>query len=162
MKINFALFLCLLIIQQLRGQATQSFDLDLLLGKKEITASTKEFTLLPQVALAFEKMEVAAKKDSVDLKVVSSYRSYNTQKSIWNRKYKRFISEGLTGSEAIKKIVEYSTLPGTSRHHWGTDVDLIEENKKVEGDVLLEEHFSSRSLSKTSSVVTKKCDPFWL
>lgn len=148
MKKNFALFLCLLIIQQLSGQATQTFDLDLLLGKKEITASTKEFTLLPQVALAFEKMQAAAKKDSIDLKVVSSYRSYTAQKSIWNRKYKRFISEGLTGPETIKKIIEYSTLPGTSRHHWGTDVDLIEGSKKVEGDVLLEEHFHQGAYQK--------------
>ena len=93
-------------------------------------------------------MQAAAKKDSIDLKVVSSYRSYTAQKSIWNRKYKRFISEGLTGPEAIKKIIEYSTLPGTSRHHWGTDVDLIEGSKKVEGDVLLEEHFHQGAYQK--------------
>ena len=82
-----------------------------------------------------------AKKDSIDLKVVSSFRSYAAQKRIWNRKFKHFTKEGLTGPEAIKKIIEYSTLPGTSRHHWGTEVDLIDGSKKVEGDVLLEEHF---------------------
>ena len=27
---------------------------------------------------------------------------------------------------AIDKIIEYSTLPGTSRHHWGTDIDIID------------------------------------
>lgn len=160
MKKNFALFLCLLIIQQLKGQATQTFDLDLLLGKKEITASSKKFTLLPQVALAFEKMEIAAKKDSIDIKVISSYRSYTTQKSIWNRKYNRFIGEGLTGPEAIKKIIEYTTLPGTSRHHWGTDVDLIDGSKKVEGDVLLEEHFHQGAYQKLHLWLQKNATRF--
>ena len=37
---------------------------------------------------------------------------------------------------AIDKIIEYSTIPGTSRHHWGTDVDLIDASKPAEGDVL--------------------------
>ena len=160
MKKNFALFLCLLIIQQLKGQATQTFDLDLLLGKKEITASSKKFTLLPQVALAFEKMEIAAKKDSIDIKVISSYRSYTTQKSIWNRKYNRFIGEGLTGPEAIKKIIEYTTLPGTSRHHWGTDVDLIDGSKNVEGDVLLEEHFHQGAYQKLHLWLQKNATRF--
>ena len=141
MKKYIALFLGLLVMQQLWGQTTPTFDLELLLGKKEISRSTKEFSLLPQVALAFKEMQTAAKKDSIDLKVVSSFRSYATQKDIWNRKYKRFTSKGLSGPEAISKIIEYSTLPGTSRHHWGTDIDLIEGSKKVEGDVLLEEHF---------------------
>jgi LAS superfamily LD-carboxypeptidase LdcB len=141
MKKNFAIFLGLLLVQQLTGQVTLTVDSDLLLGKKEITTITKEFTLLPQAALAFKEMQTAAKKDSIDLKVVSSFRSYAAQKRIWNRKFKHFIKEGLTGPEAIKKIIEYSTLPGTSRHHWGTEVDLIDGSKKVEGDVLLEEHF---------------------
>jgi LAS superfamily LD-carboxypeptidase LdcB len=141
MKKKIALFLGLLVVQQLTGQVTLTVDSDLLLGKKEITSTTKEFTLLPQAALAFKQMQTAAKKDSVDLKVVSSFRSYATQKGIWNRKFKRFIKEGLTGPKAIKIIIEYSTLPGTSRHHWGTEVDLIDGSKKVEGDVLLEEHF---------------------
>ena len=148
MKRYFALFIGLLFIQQLWGQATQTFDLDLLLGKKEISTSTKEFTLLPQASLAFKEMQAAAKKDSVELKVVSSFRSYAAQKGIWNRKYKRYINEGLTGPEAIKKIIEYSTLPGTSRHHWGTDVDLIDGSKKVEGDVLLEKHFHQGAYQK--------------
>jgi hypothetical protein len=39
------------------------------------------------------------------------------------------------------KIIEYSTIPGTSRHHWGTDIDIIDSNIKPEGDVLLTEKF---------------------
>lgn len=147
-------------MQQLIGQDTLTINLDLLLGKKEIIATTKEFNLLPQVALAFKAMQTEAKKDGIDLKVVSSFRSYAAQKRIWNRKYKRFISEGLTGPEAIKKIIEYSTLPGTSRHHWGTDIDLIEGSKIVEGDVLLEEHFHQGAYQKLHRWLQKNATRF--
>lgn len=147
-------------MQQLIGQDTLTINLDLLLGKKEIIATTKEFNLLPQVALAFKAMQTEAKKDGIDLKVVSSFRSYAAQKRIWNRKYKRFISEGLTGPEAIKKIIEYSTLPGTSRHHWGTDIDLIEGSEIVEGDVLLEEHFHQGAYQKLHRWLQKNATRF--
>ena len=160
MKKYIALFLGLLVMQQLWGQTTPTFDLELLLGKKEISRSTKEFSLLPQVALAFKEMQTAAKKDSIDLKVVSSFRSYAAQKDIWNRKYKRFTSKGLSGPEAISKIIEYSTLPGTSRHHWGTDIDLIEGSKKVEGDVLLEEHFYQGQYQKLHQWLQKNASRY--
>ena len=160
MKNNIALFLCLLAIQQLAGQATLTIDLDLLLGKKEITASTEEFNLLPKVALAFKAMQTAAKKEGIDLKVVSSFRSYAAQKNIWNRKYKRYISDGLSGPEAITKIIEYSTLPGTSRHHWGTDIDLIEGSKKVAGDVLLDKHFDQGAYQKLHQWLLKNATRF--
>ena len=160
MKKNIALFLSILVMQQLIGQDTLTINLDLLLGKKEIIATTKEFNLLPQVALAFKAMQTEAKKDGIDLKVVSSFRSYAAQKGIWNRKYKRFISEGLTGPEAIKKIIEYSTLPGTSRHHWGTDIDLIEGSEIVEGDVLLEEHFHQGAYQKLHRWLQKNATRF--
>ena len=42
---------------------------------------------------------------------------------------------------AIDKIIEYSTLPGTSRHHWGTDIDIIDAEPPEEGDVLLPKNF---------------------
>ena len=29
-------------------------------------------------------------------------------------------------NSSIKKIIEYSTIPGTSRHHWGTDLDIVD------------------------------------
>lgn len=160
MKNNITLFFCLLAIQQLAGQATLTIDLDLLLGKKEITASTEEFNLLPQAALAFKAMQTAAKKEGIDLKVVSSFRSYTAQKNIWNRKYKRYISEGLSGPEAITKIIEYSTLPGTSRHHWGTDIDMIEGSKKVAGDVLLEKHFDQGAYQKLHQWLLKNATRF--
>ncbi|MEN8768151.1 MAG: M15 family metallopeptidase [Candidatus Arcticimaribacter sp.] len=141
MKKYNVLLISLLIGFNLAAQTSSTFELDLLLGKKEIPPSAEGYTLLSEVATAFQKMQTAALNDGIEIKIVSSFRSYASQKGIWNKKYKHFKNQGLTGPEAIAKIVEYSTLPGTSRHHWGTDIDIIEGSKKIEGDVLLEKHF---------------------
>ena len=47
----------------------------------------------------------------------------------------------MTDEQAIEKIIEYSTIPGTSRHHWGTDLDIIDAEPPEEGDVLLPHKF---------------------
>ena len=92
---------------------------------------------------AFNKMRVAAWEDGIVISPVSSFRSYSRQKAIFESKFKKFQTEGLSPIESVKKIIEYSTIPGTSRHHWGTDIDVIQGKIKIEGDVLLEEHFNS-------------------
>ena len=97
----------------------------LLMGHHLFPDTGKKYRLQPEVAEACEKMKAAAQEDGIEMEVVSSFRSYAAQKKIWNRKFKRFTAEGMPTKRAIKKIIEYSTLPGTSRHHWGTDIDLI-------------------------------------
>ena len=101
----------------------------------------QEFQLLPQAANSFELMKKAALKDSVNIKIVSSFRCFDQQKKIWNRKFEKNNSLGLSKIENIFKIIEYSTIPGTSRHHWGTEIDIIDGNINPEGDVLLSEKF---------------------
>ncbi len=154
------LFLAFLMGQNLIAQTTPFIADDVLLGKTTLSSNSLNYSLLPEVALAFQSMQQAAKKDSIELNIVSSFRSYAAQKRIWNRKYKRFTSEGYSGPEAIAKIIEYSTLPGTSRHHWGTDIDLIDGSKKVAGDVLLEEHFHRGEYQKLHQWMQKNALKF--
>jgi len=90
---------------------------------------------------AFNKMKAAAAKDNFNIEVVSSYRSFQRQKEIFERKYRNFTSKGLSPMEAIEKIIEYSTIPGTSRHHWGTDLDIIDANAPRPSSVLQPENF---------------------
>ena len=99
------------------------------------------YLLRPEAAVAFEKMKEAALQDGIALKVVSSYRNYAHQNRIWERKYKRFRESGLSPTQSILKIIEYSTIPGTSRHHWGTDLDIIDGKPSVSGDVLVPAKF---------------------
>ena len=109
-----------------------------LLGKGNPSLTKGDnYLLRPEAAVAFEKMKKAALQDGIALKVVSSYRNYAHQNRIWERKYKRFLQSGLSPTQSILKIIEYSTIPGTSRHHWGTDLDIIDGNPSVSGDVLV-------------------------
>ena len=75
----------------------------------------------------FIEMYDAAKKEGVSLKIVSGTRNFNEQKDIWNRKWAKFSRLGDSIS-IMKEILLYSSMPGTSRHHWGTDMDLIDLN----------------------------------
>lgn len=71
---------------------------------------------------AFIKMSKKAKEDNINLKIVSATRNFNGQKGIWERKWKR--DKVSTPVERAKKILRYSAMPSTSRHHWGTDLDI--------------------------------------
>ena len=81
-------------------------------------------------------MQAEAKKEGIHIQIVSAYRSYERQKQIFNAKFSRYTKRGLSGTDAVKKIIEYSTIPGTSRHHWGTDIDIIDAKAKQPKNVL--------------------------
>ena len=114
---------------------------DLLFGKGNPDLSNGEAPLIKPAQKAFDQMAEAAKKENINLKIVSGYRSFERQKQIWNRKYSRNQKAGLEPINNIKKIITFSSLPGTSRHHWGTEVDLIDGSQKEEGDVLITQKF---------------------
>ncbi|MBD3265219.1 D-alanyl-D-alanine carboxypeptidase family protein, partial [bacterium] len=84
------------------------------------------FNLRKEAADAFDTMRRAAGAEGINMYSASSFRSFNRQKGIWNRKYIKYTKEGKSPQEAIRAIIEYSTLPGSSRHHWGTDLDIID------------------------------------
>lgn len=110
-------------------------------GNPDIVGTSYTSKMHKDAKLAFQKMKDAALKDGINIEVVSSYRSFKKQKSIFENKYQRFLKEGLTPTESISKTIEYSTIPGTSRHHWGTDIDIIDANSPKPKSVLEEEHF---------------------
>ncbi|TPN83054.1 M15 family metallopeptidase [Aquimarina algicola] len=112
-----------------------------LMGKSNPSLFGEGYSLQKEAYTAFLKMKTAASKSGFKIKVVSSYRNYAHQNRIWERKYKKFTSEGLSPINAIKKIIEYSTIPGTSRHHWGTDIDIVDGNAPQPRGLLLEKNF---------------------
>jgi len=73
---------------------------------------------------AFKKMFFEAKACGINLKIISAGRNFDYQKGIWERKWKDGKYIKYFGAERVKSIMKYSSMPGTSRHHWGTDIDL--------------------------------------
>ncbi|MAY54067.1 MAG: D-alanyl-D-alanine carboxypeptidase [Flavobacteriaceae bacterium] len=105
----------------------QTFSRSQLIGKgnPDIVGDSYTSKMHKDAKAAFLKMKAAAAKDGIAIEVVSAYRNFQRQKEIFEGKYQRFTNQGLAPLDAIKKIIEYSTIPGTSRHHWGTDIDII-------------------------------------
>ena len=97
---------------------------------------------------AFEKMAAAAHKAGFQLTIVSATRNFTTQKAIWEQKFsgiRKVRGKDLTKTipnEELRalEILKYSSMPGTSRHHWGTDLDLHEA--KLSGPALSNETLS--------------------
>jgi hypothetical protein len=81
---------------------------------------------------ALTRMADAAARNGYKLRVVSAFRSFDDQKQIWDDKWTgKTLVDGKKlpkstpdpGARALK-ILQYSAMPGTSRHHWGTDFDF--------------------------------------
>lgn len=90
----------------------------------------KEIYLQKKTYQAFVKMAEAAKEDDIDLTVVSGTRNFNDQKIIWEKKWKNNQKKVKNSKDNALKILLYSSMPATSRHHWGTDLDInsVEES----------------------------------
>jgi len=85
--------------------------------------SSKTIYLRNEVLLKFDLMYNAALKDGIKLIIISGTRSFNHQKYIWDRKWAKNILK-MDSISSVKEIMKYSSMPSTSRHHWGTDIDL--------------------------------------
>ena len=87
--------------------------------------SSKPIFIQKDVLSAFIKMREAAAKENVNLYIVSGTRTFSDQKAIWERKWNSLISTNSDSLSVAREILKFSSMPGTSRHHWGTDIDLV-------------------------------------
>jgi zinc D-Ala-D-Ala carboxypeptidase len=130
--------------ESINTDSIMNIDIKYLLGQFEPSTDTN-FTLIPlpyanrnglyaekRTYTAFVEMCEAAKEDDITLVIVSACRNFNSQKGIWEAKWNgNRIVEGQNLAKSVpdhteraKKILRYSSMPGTSRHHWGTDIDI--------------------------------------
>ncbi|RJP33705.1 MAG: D-alanyl-D-alanine carboxypeptidase family protein [Candidatus Omnitrophota bacterium] len=117
-----------------------------LVGKQRPPLFGQGFNLRKPAAKAFERMCAEAKRDGIHIYSYSSYRNFDHQKRIWNRKYQLGVRQKMKPIDNIHSILRYSTLPGTSRHHWGTDCDLIDRAQPEPPDPLHGNHFTENGV----------------
>ena len=88
----------------------------------EHMASNKSMYCHRETFQAYLAMRDSALCEGITLTIVSATRNFDRQKQIWDRKW-----QNTQGNDSIKvrSIMRYSSMPGTSRHHWGTDLDFI-------------------------------------
>lgn len=83
------------------------------------------------------KLRAAAAGADIDLAIVSAFRDFDRQVAIWNAKFRG--ERPLLGRDGqpldaarldergkVDAILLWSALPGASRHHWGSDFDVID------------------------------------
>ncbi len=137
-KILFILFFsCFLgFSKSVLAQETPQFSDEELMGKIEYPkhpdfvkvdakygTQGRVFYLRKGTYEAFEKLHAAAKKEGINFTIVSASRNFADQKNIWENKWQK-LKQLKTDREKALNILEYSSMPSTSRHHWGTDMDL--------------------------------------
>ena len=99
--------------------------------------STGECALHPFAIAALEQLRHDARVAGLDLRVVSGFRSFVRQAEIWNAKAagrrpvlgadeRPIDTRTLSERELVFAILRWSALPGASRHHWGSDMDVID------------------------------------
>ncbi|MET3195770.1 M15 family metallopeptidase [Bacillus sp. OAE603] len=74
-----------------------------------------------EAALALNKLFTGAKKDNIYLSGVSAYRSYVTQKAVFNR----YVKE-----DGYANARKYCALPGSSEHQTGLAIDVSSSTGK--------------------------------
>jgi LAS superfamily LD-carboxypeptidase LdcB len=85
-----------------------------------------------------------AQAQGFELAIASSFRSYERQRLIWNGKAsgarpvhddagQLLSADQLLPVELLHAILRFSAMPGSSRHHWGTDVDVFDAAALDEG-----------------------------
>ncbi|PHM29208.1 M15 family metallopeptidase [Xenorhabdus budapestensis] len=97
---------------------------------------------------AFLAMQRDAAKAGFKLQPASSFRDFTRQQTIWNEKFRgqRPVLDinnqlldiiQMTEGEICEAILRWSALPGASRHHWGTELDIYDPFLLPQGKQLL-------------------------
>ena len=97
-----------------------------------------------EVVAPFLNLRRAALDEGFDLAPMSSFRDFARQLNIWNGKFSgerpmfdaggaKLDAKSLAPRERIDAILLWSALPGASRHHWGTDLDLVDRRLSEAG-----------------------------
>lgn len=117
-----------------------------ILSTKQLTGSVRSHvmelleprcTLHPDAGQAFLALRAEAAGAGIDLWPASSFRDFDRQLRIWNDKFqgRRPLLDAagqpldhtsLDDAQRVQAILIWSALPGASRHHWGTEVDVID------------------------------------
>jgi len=97
---------------------------------------------------AFLAMRAAAAAEGMDIAIASAFRDFGAQQRIWDLKFRGerplYDAAGnvrdhasLSDGELVEAILCWSALPGASRHHWGTEIDVYDRAAMPEGYRLL-------------------------
>jgi LAS superfamily LD-carboxypeptidase LdcB len=100
--------------------------------------------LHPDALQAFLAMKADAAGAGIDIAITSAFRDFEAQQRIWNLKWsgQRALYDpdgnlrehaSLAPEALMEAILCWSALPGASRHHWGSEIDVVDRAAMPEG-----------------------------
>ena len=103
--------------------------------------------LQAQAMKAFQGLQQRAVNNGFNLQPASSFRDFARQQLIWNGKFngERKVHDDagnaldlsrLDDWQKAQAILRWSALPGASRHHWGTEIDIFDPDLLPQGQSL--------------------------
>ena len=103
--------------------------------------------LQAEAVKAFQGLQQSAVKNGFNLQPASSFRDFARQQLIWNGKFsgERKVHDDfgtalelgqLDDWQKCQAILRWSALPGASRHHWGTEIDIFDPDLLPQGQSL--------------------------
>jgi zinc D-Ala-D-Ala carboxypeptidase len=118
----------------LSGKFDPSKHPDFMVLPSKYCADNKVIYVRKETGEALIKMIDAASKDSLIFTVLSGTRNFEYQARIWESKWEKLTPKKNSKNAGTlkdplaraKRILQFTAMPGSSRHHWGTDVDLNE------------------------------------
>ncbi|MGB0452968.1 MAG: M15 family metallopeptidase [Bacteriovoracaceae bacterium] len=145
-----------------------------LLKDKKLVHDQENILVMNDIVDDLSHLKKEALNEGIDLTVVSGYRSFERQLSIWNRKVQGELlvhddqadsvdMKSLSPIEKIHAICRYSAIPGLSRHHLGSEIDVYDK-RAVAKDYKLKlepsEYDQDGPFSKLTEFITSNCQRF--
>jgi hypothetical protein len=106
------------------------------LGNPDLVEIQKGYFVDAEIVDDLNKLTEDCRKAGFELRIESAYRPFEKQLSIWNRKARGELplldGQGVPmplpadEEELMYAILTWSALPGASRHHLGTDIDVVD------------------------------------
>ena len=126
---------------------------EMLIGKSRAhlihlpTPHSPNHFLQAEAAKAFQGLQQSAVNNGFNLQPASSFRDFVRQQLIWNGKFngERKVHDDfgtalelgqLDDWQKCQAILRWSALPGASRHHWGTEIDIFDPDLLPQGQTL--------------------------
>jgi LAS superfamily LD-carboxypeptidase LdcB len=137
----------------------KTLSFDVLTGRgenhlQELTINQYSFKIHKDIVIDLLSWQKKSQLAGIDFAVASAFRSYDRQLKIWNEKIQGqrplknkkgevLDPKELSDEELLDTILLWSHIPGVSRHHWGTDLDIFDATwyKKNGAKLELENHF---------------------
>ncbi|WP_049723835.1 M15 family metallopeptidase [Gilvimarinus polysaccharolyticus] len=107
------------------------------LDESALLPLTDNLYLHCDVVEPYRALVSAARQQNIELTIASGYRSFARQLAIFNAKAtgqrpvlndagETVAMHTLSDADKLWAILRFSALPGASRHHWGTDMDVFD------------------------------------